>query len=406
MTPNPIRLRIHVREAGHVLATVEFTAEPAATLASLAARVFADHGLNAAGRPWQFRAAGTVLDPNSTIGEVAGTADEFAFDLEILAAPPAPAQAPGAAKPAPPPAPAPARSAGGYAAPSGVAESRRSAESAAPADAEGVADDFEVSSENLSRARSESAKPAPPRAKKQALPEPEERERAFHKDEDDEDFEDDDEFEDAPDTVTRRATIRYYARMNPERMFPLLVVLSAEQIREVVKRAVKQAESAGFQVRTDSAVEVEPILPGCDCYPPRDTLPVANEAVTATFWVVPHVLGRVEGARVVVRQNGAVLANVPLDVRVSKQTLAVACGLLGLVAPYLSMGLKSLRLDPATQKEEGFALYKQVGFWLLDRLTPEMIGFGLLGLAAAFYLAMRPKQRDVFWDLDPKPARG
>lgn len=402
MTPNPIRLRIHVRESGHLLATVEFTAEPAATLASLAARVFADHGLNAAGRPWQFRAAGTVLDPNSTVGEVAGTADEFAFDLEILATPPAPSQAPGAAMPAPPPAPAPARSAGGYAAPSGVAESRRSAESAAPADAEGVADDFEVSSENLSRARSESAKPAPARAKKQSLPEPEDsmlevlRGRTNRTDEDD---------DDAPDTVTRRATIRYYARMNPERMFPLLVVLSAEQIREVVKRAVKQAESAGFQVRTDSAVEVEPILPGCDCYPPRDTLPVATEAVTATFWVVPHVLRRVEGARVVVRQNGAVLANVPLDVRVSKQTLAVACGLLGLVAPYLSMGLKSLRLDPATQKEEGFALYKQVGFWLLDRLTPEMIGFGLLGLAAAFYLAMRPKQRDVFWDLDPKPAR-
>ncbi|MGL6094434.1 MAG: hypothetical protein ACRC7O_01360, partial [Fimbriiglobus sp.] len=234
--------------------------------------------------------------------------------------------------------------------------------------------------------------------KKEARAEPEEYELTSDNKDEDEDE------NDAPETVTRRATIRYYARMNPERMFPLLVVLSAEQIQEVVKRAVKQAESAGFRVRTDSAVEVEPILPGCDCYPPRDTLPVATEPVTATFWVVPHVLGRVEGARVVVRQNGAVLANVPLDVKVSKQTLAIACGLLSLVAPYLSMGLKSLRLDPATQKDEGFALYKQVGFWVLDRVTPEMIGFGLLGLAAAFYLAMRPKQRDVFWDLDPKPA--
>ena len=38
----------------------------------------------------------------------------------------------------------------------------------------------------------------------------------------------------------RVATVRYYSRMNPDRMFPLLVVLSAKQIEEVVKRIYRE----------------------------------------------------------------------------------------------------------------------------------------------------------------------
>ncbi|MBX9579866.1 MAG: protein kinase [Gemmataceae bacterium] len=91
--------------------------------------------------------------------------------------------------------------------------------------------------------------------------------------------------------VTRRATVRYYSRMAPDRAYPLLVVLSAEQVAEVVQRAVKQAVSGGFAV-PEGAVEVEPVLPGCDCYPPRDELTVADGApAEARFWVVPRVRG-------------------------------------------------------------------------------------------------------------------
>ncbi|MBP3958050.1 hypothetical protein J8F10_22570 [Gemmata sp. G18] len=64
--------------------------------------------------------------------------------------------------------------------------------------------------------------------------------------------------------------MRYYTRMNPDRMFPLLVILSEEEIAEIVKEKVKQAVSETFSVEEGSVVEVEPVLPGCDCYP-RDT---------------------------------------------------------------------------------------------------------------------------------------
>lgn len=203
----------------------------------------------------------------------------------------------------------------------------------------------------------------------------------------------------APPTE-RRATVRYYTRMNPDRMFPLLVILSEQQVQEVVKARVGQASSEAFKVEEGSVVEVEPVLPGCDCYPARLPLAVeAKEPSTATIWVVPKVLGRVQGARVLIRQGGRILAEVPLDVKVSKQTLAVACGLMSLAAPYLTMGLKSLKLDYESQKAGGFPVYQQVGSWLADNLRPEWIGLGFLGLAVVLYFLMRPKKRDVFWDV-------
>lgn len=201
----------------------------------------------------------------------------------------------------------------------------------------------------------------------------------------------------------RRATVRYYTRMNPDRMFPLLVILSREQIQEVVKKSVTQAASESFKVEEGSLVEVEPVLPGCDCYPPRHALAVeANGPSTATIWVVPRVLGRVQGARVLIRQGGRVLAEVPLDIKVAKQTLAVACGLMSLAAPYMTMGLKSLQLDYESQKASGFPLYQRVGNWLVENMRPEWIGLGFLGLAIVLYLLMRPRKRDVFWDVNVK----
>jgi hypothetical protein len=89
-------------------------------------------------------------------------------------------------------------------------------------------------------------------------------------------------------------------------------------------------------------------------------------------------------------------------VKVRKQTLAVACGLLGLAAPYLSMGLKALKLDPESQKAEGFAFYRQFGDWIAEVVRPEWIGLGFFGLAVALYFAMRPRRREVFWDVELK----
>lgn len=201
--------------------------------------------------------------------------------------------------------------------------------------------------------------------------------------------------------VDRRATVRFYQRMNPERLFPLLVVLSEKTIQEVVRRGVAQKQSKAFQVAEDSLVEIEPILPGCDCYPPREQVRVTRGEMTANFWVVPHVLGRLMHARVVVRQDGQVLAEVPLEARVVKQSLTMLLGALSLVLPFGLLLLKQMHLDFESQMQDGFGLYAQAAGFLLGALTPELLTGLLLAATGIMYLALRPRKRDVFWDVTP-----
>src|SRR5262249_3359266 len=144
----------------------------------------------------------------------------------------------------------------------------------------------------------------------------------------------------APRPVERRATVRYYHRMNPERTFPLLVILSRHEVEAVVKRNVSQAQSQAFTVNEGTLVEIEPVLPGCACYPPRERVRIGGGEVSVTFWVVPQVMGRVMQARVVVRQEGDVLAEVPLEMRVVKQSATRLMGALSLVLPFVLFVLK------------------------------------------------------------------
>jgi hypothetical protein len=199
--------------------------------------------------------------------------------------------------------------------------------------------------------------------------------------------------------VERRATIRYYDRMNPLRMFPLLVVLSKEAIAAVVQRHVGQNESQKFQVALDSVVEIEPILPGCQCYPPRELLTIRPQDVTAKFWVVPQVLGQIRHARIVVRQQGKQLAIVPLEIRVVRHGLTLLTGTLSLVVPFVVLLLKRFRLDFDSQVEDGFGLYAQLANWVLESVTPGGLAGLLLALTAILYFSLRPRKRDVFLGL-------
>ncbi len=336
-----LTVRLHiVSPTGGRLPPVELTVAPATTLRELLGRLARERTLPP-GAGWTFRARdGTVLQPDDALREVAERYGTTGSVLELILVPmPGPGPVGGAAPPA-------------------------------------RADDAEP------LAFDDAPRPRPPRA-----PAPARSAGVTRK---------------APLTE-RRATVRYYTRMNPDRMFPLLVILSAEQIEEVVKARVKQAVSEAFKVAEGSVVEIEPVLPGCDCYPPRHALVVGSQgAVTEAFWVVPRVLGRVHGARVLIRQGDRVLAEVPLDIRVAKQTLAVACGLMSLAAPYLTMGLKSLNLDYESQKADGFPLYQRAGSWVAENLRPEWLGLGFLGLAFLLYLWTRPRRRDVFWDVNVK----
>jgi hypothetical protein len=189
--------------------------------------------------------------------------------------------------------------------------------------------------------------------------------------------------------------------MHPQKTFPLLVAISSRSLREIADKAVKQQQSEAFQVQAGSVIEVEPILPGCMVYPPHEQLRVEDEETAARFWVVPQVLGKVMEPRVVVRQDGRVLAEVKLEVRVVKQTLTVCLGMATLVLPWLSSWLKQQRLDFKSQFDEGFARYAEIGQTVLNVLSPGGLMALLLAATVLAYLWLRPRQRAVFWEMVP-----
>ena len=203
--------------------------------------------------------------------------------------------------------------------------------------------------------------------------------------------------------VSRQATVRYYNRMNPEKVFPLLVVLSEQRIREIVQQRVEQKETGPFEVKKDSFVEVEPILPGCTCYPSRAAIKIGDGLDTLPFWVVPHVRGIVKGATVEIRQDGKQLASIPLDIKVRRQTLAVVFSLFTLAMPLLSGLARHFQIDFTSQQEQGFALYFRVWDFLLKQLSPVTLAAALAAVTAAFYLWARPRRRDQFWDVETHP---
>jgi hypothetical protein len=194
--------------------------------------------------------------------------------------------------------------------------------------------------------------------------------------------------------------VRYFTRMHPHRLYRLLVVLSGQEVRMLLRDEVGQATSEGFAVRVREPIEVEPILPGCAVYPPRREVEVAGEEpVEARFQLMPHVEGgELEDPVVVLRQSGRELARVRLKVRVGKPTLAYALSAASLVVP---LALKVLKLDPDSQAGDGFSGYWQMGNTLMS--VPWWLWSAPLLLAAAVATWWCWPREDVFWDVDLDP---
>ena len=202
--------------------------------------------------------------------------------------------------------------------------------------------------------------------------------------------------------VTRQATVRYFSLMNPQRMYPLVVMLSEREIRRIVRRHVEQTRGEDFETTVGEELTVEPVLPGCDCWPPRAPLTVTDDRSLTTFWVVPRVLGEVMQARVTVRRGNQVVSEVPLKVRVRRQRWAVLAAACGVLAPIGTALLQSFGVDPQTQAEQDFGLYVTVLQWLAGYLTPDRVLLALLVLAGVLYLWARPRRRTALWDVEPR----
>lgn len=418
-----VHVGIQIAEPGHQVQQL-YPCSPLETLAALFGRVAQDHGLTGELTEWVFRFNGQTLNWASTLGEVsrlAGDPELLLLTLTRVAADrkqaegaggdwgaDAPAAPPAASRPAPPRpgSPTTKRLPSGGTVLGGAFSGRAPGAPPAPVSLPAPA-------------------PAPPASKAAPKPQPsdsgvfrpEEAESAVFSEKSpkrkrsaaeskksvvvtdigliSETLSDEDadlDYQLSP--PTRQATVRYYHRMNPQRVYPFLVVLSKEEIAEIVQGGVKQTVGERFAVEAESPVEVEPVLPGCQVYPPRHTLVIGPDTQTLEFWVVPQVLGEVKGAKVIVRQGGETLSEVKLEAKVVQQTAAKIVGALSFVMPYVT---KSLKTDNA----DGSPLQGAMN-WAATNLRPEFIFVGLALVAVGLYFWCRPRKRDQFWDVTPK----
>jgi hypothetical protein len=202
-------------------------------------------------------------------------------------------------------------------------------------------------------------------------------------------------------THTRPATVRYYSRMNPERVYPIQVVLSRQDIETALHRHVQERITLAPTLTVDAPVEIEPVFPGCAVDPPRLVTRIGPNDERFEFHVVPHVLGPVTGARLRIRQDYATLAEVELEARVAQRTMVLVVGLLALLLPLLSAALGHLRVD--FTPKEGWDVYVGVLNFVFGELTPVMLTVILAGATGVLFWFTRPQTREVQWDLS-KPA--
>jgi len=189
-----------------------------------------------------------------------------------------------------------------------------------------------------------------------------------------------------------RVAVQYHSRMNPGRAYPLTLTLSRDD-------AARLGQTKGTP---RPPLEVEPVLPGCAVYPPRAVVRLDGGEEVIRFHVVPQVAGAVAGARVLIRQDNATLAEPALDVRVTRRAWAWAAGLAAIVLPLASAAMSEAGFEVSAG--DGFRPVLSLFRFFTTTLPPVALG-GLLGLVAAgLWWAARPHARDAAWDVTGKPA--
>ena len=201
--------------------------------------------------------------------------------------------------------------------------------------------------------------------------------------------------------VTRQSTVRYFSKMNPERVYPLLVTITERRVETARIAGVRQATGAEFQMQLDVPIEIEPIIPGCECYPQRITAIAGKGDLSARFHVVPSALGRIDGATVVIRQSHAILSQVPLEVTVIPQTHAIMSAAMTFAAPSLSAAMDHFGLDFEALPGQG-NLYLSAAHLLFDQISPLTLTLALGGVTAALAWHAWPRSKEVFWEVQAR----
>lgn len=156
----------------------------------------------------------------------------------------------------------------------------------------------------------------------------------------------------APSTVqnrlSRRAAARWYRRMNPDRNFPLSVVLSGKEIRIVGGSGLGITLGAKEIVidPDDPVLSIEPSFPGCLVSPPRADVHCSQDTTTCRFWITPLVCDDLKEACVTIRYRGQIVETLPTPTKVVTRTTAKVLATFGLISPIAGKALHIAGWNP------------------------------------------------------------
>jgi hypothetical protein len=193
--------------------------------------------------------------------------------------------------------------------------------------------------------------------------------------------------------------------MNPERVYPMRVVLSREEIEIALQRHIQQRATRPTKLAMDAPIEIEPVMPGCAVHPPKMVTRLGPHEEEFEFHVVPHVLGPVTGACVRIRQDHATLAEVQLEARVSQRTMVLVVGLLAFLLPILSVALAHLRVDFTPKEGDESNVYLGLLAFFFGDLSPVVLTVVLAALTGVLFWFTRPQASEVLWDMT-RPTNG
>lgn len=189
--------------------------------------------------------------------------------------------------------------------------------------------------------------------------------------------------EDEEATFRRRASVRWFKRMNPLRMYPLHVVLAQGRLRETLRPGQTQAVGKEQLVvkKDDPFLRIRPVLPGCTVYPDEQVVDATPAQVNVRFQVVPQTLGKLDDARVEIYQAHRLLTTIELPIVVSRQTGAVVLASLGLAWPVLGTLVKNATGDGAEPQD---MLMRGIT-WAMAQPHAMELGLGIGAVAAAIW---------------------
>ncbi|MGE0430679.1 MAG: hypothetical protein AB7K09_05055 [Planctomycetota bacterium] len=201
------------------------------------------------------------------------------------------------------------------------------------------------------------------------------------------------------EVIKRMATVRYFAQMNPGKVFPLSVKFTKEKLQEWRSRGVAQVsgDKAIEVTKDDPFVTVRPHFPGCHVTPAERRVDLTAEESEATFTVSPFARGNMKDACVQVLYQGAVAQTIATPTRITTQMLSRVTATASFLTPAYTLALQATGTDLTSQAKAGFpligGLVEQFGLFNLG-----LIGGAILLVAAGlFFWWKMPKQSDPLY---------